>query len=259
MADWYYARDDEQFGPVSYEELQELAATGDITPETLVWGAGLSDWATFGALMPGYAPAALDGDSESIQQAGQDQAVCIECNGVFDINDMVPYAGTHVCATCKPLLFQRIKEGVPLPSQLSYGGFWIRFGAKFVDGLILGAAALVVSVPTMMLTFAALEGDVDPVLANVLQWIANIVNTVIGTTYTTYFVGRFGATPGKMACGLRVIRPDGAKVTYLRAFARHFAEMLSAWTLLIGYIMAAFDDEKRALHDRICDTRVVRK
>jgi len=26
---------------------------------------------------------------------------------------------------------------------------------------------------------------------------------------------------------------------------------------MAGYIMAALDDEKRALHDRICDTRVV--
>jgi uncharacterized RDD family membrane protein YckC len=29
-------------------------------------------------------------------------------------------------------------------------------------------------------------------------------------------------------------------------------------TLTIGYIMAAFDSQKRALHDRICDTRVIR-
>ena len=38
-----------------------------------------------------------------------------------------------------------------------------------------------------------------------------------------------------------------------------FAEMLSGMILGIGYLMAAFDDEKRALHDRICDTRVVRR
>jgi hypothetical protein len=34
--------------------------------------------------------------------------------------------------------------------------------------------------------------------------------------------------------------------------------LLSSLTLAIGYIMAAFDDEKRSLHDRICDTRVIR-
>jgi uncharacterized RDD family membrane protein YckC len=40
---------------------------------------------------------------------------------------------------------------------------------------------------------------------------------------------------------------------------RHFAEMLSGILLGIGYLMIAFDDEKRALHDRICDTRVIKK
>jgi hypothetical protein len=34
--------------------------------------------------------------------------------------------------------------------------------------------------------------------------------------------------------------------------------MLSAFTLTIGYIMAGIDEQKRALHDRICNTRVVR-
>jgi uncharacterized RDD family membrane protein YckC len=28
--------------------------------------------------------------------------------------------------------------------------------------------------------------------------------------------------------------------------------------LLIGYIIAGFDSQKRALHDMICDTRVIR-
>jgi len=49
------------------------------------------------------------------------------------------------------------------------------------------------------------------------------------------------------------------KVTYLRAFARHFAEFLSGIILGIGYLMVAFDREKRALHDHICNTRVIKK
>jgi uncharacterized RDD family membrane protein YckC len=62
-----------------------------------------------------------------------------------------------------------------------------------------------------------------------------------------------------MACKLKVIRPDGEPITYMRAFGRHFAEVLSALILLMGYIMAGFDDQKRTLHDRICDTRVVKQ
>jgi uncharacterized RDD family membrane protein YckC len=48
-------------------------------------------------------------------------------------------------------------------------------------------------------------------------------------------------------------------MSYLRAFGRHFAKYLSAMILGIGYFMAAFDDQRRTLHDRICETRVVRK
>ena len=62
-----------------------------------------------------------------------------------------------------------------------------------------------------------------------------------------------------MACGIKIVTADGGKVTYLRACARHFAEFLSAIILGIGYLMVAFDREKRALHDHICNTRVIRK
>ncbi len=59
--------------------------------------------------------------------------------------------------------------------------------------------------------------------------------------------------------GLKIVTSTGEPLTYARALGRFFAEMISALTCYIGYIMAAFDEETRALHDRICDTRVVKK
>lgn len=47
-------------------------------------------------------------------------------------------------------------------------------------------------------------------------------------------------------------------ITYLHALGRYFAEIVSAMPLNIGYIMAAFDDEKRSLHDHLCTTRVIK-
>jgi uncharacterized RDD family membrane protein YckC len=60
-----------------------------------------------------------------------------------------------------------------------------------------------------------------------------------------------------MALKVHVVTADGGRVSYARALGRYFAKLLSAFTLLIGYIIAAFDPERRALHDRICNTRVV--
>jgi uncharacterized RDD family membrane protein YckC len=93
------------------------------------------------------------------------------------------------------------------------------------------------------------------VVGAVLQ---NVFSFVFSIAYATYFLGKYSATPGKMACNLRVVRPDGEGITYARAFGRFFAEFLSSIILCIGYIMVALDGEKRALHDRICDTRVIR-
>ncbi len=54
------------------------------------------------------------------------------------------------------------------------------------------------------------------------------------------------------------MRADGTPLSTGRIIGRHFAEMISNMILCIGYMMAGWDDEKRALHDRICDTRVIR-
>ncbi len=44
MSQWYYLVNNEQQGPVSSDELKELAANGTITPDTHVWREGLDDW-----------------------------------------------------------------------------------------------------------------------------------------------------------------------------------------------------------------------
>ena len=67
-----------------------------------------------------------------------------------------------------------------------------------------------------------------------------------------------GKTPGKMALDLKVVRPDGGPISLGRAVGRYFAKIVSGIILMIGYIMAGFDSEKRALHDMMCDTRVIK-
>jgi uncharacterized RDD family membrane protein YckC len=66
-----------------------------------------------------------------------------------------------------------------------------------------------------------------------------------------------GATLGKLALGLRVVRSDGESLGWGVSIGRYFMNIVSAIILAIGYIMAGFDPEKRALHDRVCDTRVI--
>jgi uncharacterized RDD family membrane protein YckC len=62
---------------------------------------------------------------------------------------------------------------------------------------------------------------------------------------------------GKRICNVAVVTAEGKPISYGISVARYFSKILSAITLLIGYIIAAFDEEKRSLHDRICNTRVI--
>src|SRR5947199_10802714 len=68
----------------------------------------------------------------------------------------------------------------------------------------------------------------------------------------------YQATLGKMALGLKVIDLEGRRISFARATGRHFAKVLSAIMLLIGFIMAGFTERKQALHDMIAGTLVIR-
>src|SRR5438045_130706 len=45
-----------------------------------------------------------------------DIAACAECHGVFNVQDMIPQDGFHVCASCKPILLQKLSEGAAIGS-----------------------------------------------------------------------------------------------------------------------------------------------
>ena len=61
------------------------------------------------------------------------------------------------------------------------------------------------------------------------------------------------------ACKLRILTAQGDQLSYLHAPARAFSKLISLFTCLIGFIIAAFHSDKRGFHDRICGTRGVRQ
>jgi len=52
MMQWYYAEGGKQVGPVSDADFQELLKSGRIVPKTLVWRAGMANWAAYETLYP---------------------------------------------------------------------------------------------------------------------------------------------------------------------------------------------------------------
>jgi uncharacterized RDD family membrane protein YckC len=131
----------------------------------------------------------------------------------------------------------------------AYAGFWIRFGAALIDGILLGIVAGIIAFIIGMAT-----GNSETV-----SNIAGLINFLIGIPY--FIVMESGprqATLGKMALGLKVTDAEGGRISAGQAAIRYFSKILSAIILMIGYIMAAFTPKKQALHDIIAKTLVVK-
>lgn len=67
------------------------------------------------------------------------------------------------------------------------------------------------------------------------------------------------ATLGKMALGIVVTDLAGNRISFGRATGRYWAKLISALTLLAGFVMAGFTAKKQALHDMIAGCLVVTK
>jgi uncharacterized RDD family membrane protein YckC len=248
----YYADGDRQVGPIDKTKLQSLIKNRKIDSQTLVWQPGMQGWEELGL----FVRRKTHGDSQAVQAAAPvKRSLCSECGQAFAEDDMIRFAEAWVCARCKPLFVQKIKEGVTLAGEMEYAGFWIRFGAWFIDAIILGIAEAIITFPLSFMGF--FSSDQATAFA-LIQLVSMILNFIIPAVYESWFVGKYAATPGKMACKLKVVMSEGDRVSFGRAIGRHFAKYISALTLGIGYIMAGFDVQKRTLHDRICDTRVIK-
>jgi uncharacterized RDD family membrane protein YckC len=164
-----------------------------------------------------------------------------------------------------------------VPPPQPYAGFWVRFAAALVDGLILGIPFWIV-VGVMISMFGGLglilhriprdSQPADPreamalfapfFMAFLLGWLVFMILQWL------YFAGMESsarqATFGKSVMSLRVTNAEGQRISFGHATGRFFAKIVSGMVPLgIGYIMAGFTERKQALHDLIAGTLVIRK
>ena len=130
-----------------------------------------------------------------------------------------------------------------------YAGFWIRFLAMLIDGVVLWALSA--------LTFDLIRkaqgiGPLD------ISWV-DLVEIIVYLAYYIILTVVYGQTLGKMVVGIRVIPQEGGANRWGAIILREvIGKFVSAIILLFGYLMAAFDSKKRAMHDRIAGTYVVK-
>lgn len=127
------------------------------------------------------------------------------------------------------------------PVTLKYAGFWIRFIASMVDGVIL-------IIPSILIQII-----VDGPIGNILYFILTYLYFILMTEHK-------GATLGKMFVGLTVKSDDLQKLSIGKIILREtVGKWISAIILGIGYYMVGFTAKKQGLHDMMAHSVVVYK
>lgn len=257
---WYYALNDQQIGPVSDDDFKNLVANGTIQPTTRIWREGMADWQPLSQVSDAPRGLSLSQPATSADLATGGDVNCPNCGVLTNASTLIPVsADKTVCPNCREQYLQQVREGVTVQNfgglEGELAGFWIRAGALIIDGIILN----IIQYGIAFILGFAIAGSSGGDVFSLVEFIVTIVGLVVGFAYAIGFLGSsMQATPGMKLLGLRICTGDGEPVGYARATGRAFAAYLSAIILLIGYLMCAWDKEKRTLHDMICDTRVIR-
>ncbi len=198
---------------------------------------------------------------------------CSQCGRALAHSDLVQIAGNWVCADCKSAFLSRVMaSGAAGASPLAwrYGGFWIRFGARTIDGLVFVVPILIVAavlIPNLIRARGQAPIAPNSAFAAFSLITFFVVSFFAGGCYEILMLKYRSGTLGKIACGLKVVRSDGRSLSWGVCFGRFFMwnvvtsgiPYINSVLMLVSSIMLGVDDEKRALHDRVCDTRVIYK
>ncbi|MBF6023009.1 RDD family protein [Lysobacter niastensis] len=257
MSQWYYSDyDRNRHGPVSAGDLAELHAHGQLSPDTLVWREGLAQWQPWsslvGEVIAGAGRPAVS--SASFATAAASAPASIGANPYSVAEPASPYA--------PPRAALHDASDYDVGGEIVYAGFWKRLAAYFIDSFVLIVLIGILGAIFGVLGVMSLSGlgDASAMSSGGLVFFAvfYVLEIAIMVAYFAIMhASSSQATLGKMAVGIKVTDEDGRRISLARGIGRFFATIPSSLILFIGYVMAAFTDRKRALHDMIAGTLVV--
>lgn len=176
---------------------------------------------------------------------GDDARYCARCGADLGV------AAAGVSASFPP---PPPRPSAPGPAFVSVAtrpaGFWVRFVAVLIDGVVLILAQGMLFGAGWILWSGGLGAGMA------LRGATHLFSSLIGAGYSIIFHWIWGQTLGKMALRIRVVSLDGGPLSFGQSVGRYFATFLSALLLGIGFIMAGVRPDKRALHDLLAGTRV---
>jgi uncharacterized RDD family membrane protein YckC len=147
-------------------------------------------------------------------------------------------------------------------SKAEAAGFWPRCAAYFLDFAIF--TSIVALLWPLIASHYGWNAELDfkdvfpqPKLPTDEYRTLLILANLVRLTYEVGMNGAFGATVGKMALGLRIVRGDGKRIGYLQALLRSIGCRVSEAVFGFGFLFIIIRPDRRALHDLVAGTQVV--
>lgn len=132
-----------------------------------------------------------------------------------------------------------------------YAGFAQRALASLIDWLIV----VVIAMPVIVVASGAEYFSLDP-----LRRSGDLVIALVAGAAILAFWRAYGATPGKLAVGVRIVdAQSGKRPSTGRLVVRLLCYLLSAAPLYLGFLWIAVDRRKQGWHDKIAGTVVIQE
>ena len=157
---------------------------------------------------------------------------------------------------------------VPATARPALSGWWRRAGAQIIDGIIITVGAVILFA---ILAALGLSVDTDGGAAAFVVGaiVAVLAFSVVALLYAPAMMSRTdGQTLGRMAMRIRVIRTGGQPMTFGFALLREvivksllvgaLASVTFGLAWLLDILWPLWDEENRALHDFVVNTRVIK-
>lgn len=193
------------------------------------------------------------------EQIRQEATKCMYCSeSLQQVEPVMPIVQTAKPAVGLAYLPTTSTAGKQPPNileDIEYAGFWRRFVAAMIDGLILTVMGLLVN----LLCGVSFKSAIGAEPATGAAGLAAFLKFFFGWFYfATMESSDTRATLGKMAIRIAVCDLNGEPVSFWRATGRYFGKIVSNITLFIGYLMAGFTEKKQGLHDIMAGCLVVK-
>ena len=174
----------------------------------------------------------------------------------------MPPAGTPAPVASAPSAWVSDPAPTGPAPGVEFAGYGARLIAYLLDGLLLSVVILAIWLVLGVVLVGASSGDGEAGGAAVAVMVIVLgASVLISLLYFPYFWQRSGTTPGMSVFKIKVVRDrDGGPVTWGSAILRYIGFIIDTivFGIPIGFLWVFFDKRRRAWHDLIGGTVVVK-